>query len=185
VLDVARGNLTALTHPAPLRGDGFVLRPFTIDDVAPDHDAIEHPSSARWLNPVSTGEPEVVFRDLEKEREAGRMLTFAIADPSNGRYLGAIVLFVKEHETGELAYVVAPEARGRGLAWRSVVLLGNWAVAELGLQRLQLRISPENEASQKVARAAGYQPEGVLRSSTKIRGERRDMMMWSRLPEDG
>ncbi len=126
----------------------------------------------------------MVFRELEAEREAGRMLTFAIAEPGDGHYLGAIVLFVKEHETGELAYVVAPEARGRGLAWRSVRLLGDWALAELGLQRLQLRIDPENEASTKVARAAGYQAEGVLRSSTKIRGERRDMTMWSRLPGD-
>jgi RimJ/RimL family protein N-acetyltransferase len=173
-----------LVHPAPLAGEGFVLRPFTLEDVAPDHAAIEHPSSARWLNPVSTGEPAVVFRDLEAEREAGRMLAFAIADPGDGRYLGAIVLFVREHEVGELAYVVAPEARGRGLAWRAVQLLGDWAVAELGIHRLQLRIEPENEASQKVARAAGYQPEGVLRSSMKIRGERRDIMMWSRLPTD-
>ena len=147
--------------------------------------AVEHPSSARWLNAVSSGEPAVVIREIEAERAAGRMLVFAIADPGDGRYLGAIVLFVKQDETGELAYVVAPEARGRGLARRSVQLLGNWAVAELGLHRLQLRIDPENEASEKVARAAGYQAEGVLRSSIKIRGERRDVTMWSRLPGDG
>jgi RimJ/RimL family protein N-acetyltransferase len=172
----------ALRHPAPLAGDGFVLRPFTLDDVAPDHEAIEHPSSARWLNPVSSGEPEAVFRELEAEREAGRMLAFTIADPGDGRYLGAIVVFVKEHDTAELAYVVAPEARGRGLARSAVELLGDWTVAELGAQRLQLRIDPGNEASQRVARAAGYQREGVLRSAFVIRGERRDVEMWSRLP---
>jgi RimJ/RimL family protein N-acetyltransferase len=45
-----------------------------------------------------------------------------------------------------------------------------------------LRIDPGNEASQRVARAAGYQREGVLRSAFVIRGERRDVEMWSRLP---
>ena len=172
-----------LSHPAPLAADGFVLRPFSIDDVAPDHVAIEHPSSARWLNPVSTGDPEIVFAGIESERQAGRMLAFTIADAGDNRYLGAIVLFLKEHETVELAYVVAPEARGRGLARGSVELLGDWALAELGAQRLQLRIDPGNDASRKVALACGYQSEGVLRSAFVVRGERRDIEMWSRLPE--
>jgi [ribosomal protein S5]-alanine N-acetyltransferase len=172
----------ALRHPAPLAGDGFVLRPFTRDDVAPDHEAIEHPSSARWLNPVSTGDPDVVFAAMESERRAGRLLAFTIADAADDRYLGAIVVFLKEHDTTELAYVVAPEARGRGLARGAVELLGDWAIAELGAQRLQLRIDPANQASQRVAQAAGYQREGVLRSAFVVRGERRDVEMWSRLP---
>ena len=176
--------MTALSHPPPLSGEGFVLRPFRKADVTPDHEAIEDPSSARWLNPVSSGEPDVVFAAMEVERKAGRMLAFTIADASDDRYLGAIVLFMKEFDTGELAYVVAPEARGQGLARSAVELLGAWAVAELGVQRLQLRIDPENEASQRVALAAGYQREGVLRSAFVVRGERRDVEMWSRLPRD-
>jgi hypothetical protein len=51
----------------------------------------------------------------------------------DGTYVGSIVLFVKGHDTAELAYVVAPEARGRGLARGAVTLLGNWAVANLGI----------------------------------------------------
>lgn len=171
-----------LRHPEPLAGDGFVLRPFTIDDVAPDHAAIEDPSSARWLNAVSTGEPRTVFGGLEAMRRAGQALAFTIADPEDGRYLGAVMLFVKEHDTGELAYVVAPEARGRGFARGAVALLGDWGVATLGLQRLQLRIDPDNEASHRVALACGYQVEGVLRSAFVVRGERRDITMYSKIP---
>ena len=171
-----------LVHPAPLAGDGFVLRPFTLDDVAPDHEAIEDPSSARWLNPVSNGDPATVYGGLEAMRKAGQMLAFTIAGTDDDRYLGAIVVFIKEYETGELAYVVAPAARGRGLARGAVALLGDWAVANLGVKRLQLRIDPENAASQKVALACGYEREGVLRSAYVVRGDRRDVVMYSKLP---
>jgi RimJ/RimL family protein N-acetyltransferase len=175
----------ALRYPTPpLAGDGFVLRPFRADDVAADYAAIEHSSSARWLNTHSKGAPEDVVHELESERDAGRMLSFTVADADDDRYLGAIVLFVREHETGELAYVIAPEARGRGLARGTVELVTDWAFAELGLVRVQLRIEPENEASCSVALRAGYQHEGVLRAAHWVRGRRADISIYSRLPDD-
>jgi len=94
------------------------------------------------------------------------------------------VLFAREAETGELAYVVAPEARGRGLAPRALRALGDWAFTELGMQRLQLRIEPGNEVSHAVALRAGYEREGTLRSAFVVRGRRADVVMYSRLPTD-
>jgi RimJ/RimL family protein N-acetyltransferase len=168
----------------PLTGAGFVLRPFGLQDVEADRATIAHPSSARWLNAHSTDDPEDEVRTLEAELAAGRMLVLTIADPEDDRYLGAIVLFAREAETGELAYVVAPEARGRGLAPRALRTVGQWAFSELGLQRLQLRIEPENEVSHAVALRAGYQREGTLRSAFVVRGRRADVVMYSRLPAD-
>jgi RimJ/RimL family protein N-acetyltransferase len=155
-----------------------------VEDVSADRRATEHRSSARWLNSHPEGDPADVLRDVEGERAAGRMLVLAIADAADDRYLGAIVLLPREDGVGELAYVVAPEVRGRGLAVRSVQLLGNWAFAALGLQRLQLRIDPANEVSHAVARRAGYEREGVLRSAYVVRGRRTDVVMYSRLPTD-
>jgi RimJ/RimL family protein N-acetyltransferase len=167
-----------------LVGDGFVLRPFTLEDVAPDNDAIEHPDTSHWLNPVSAGDPVEVFAGIGRMRASGEALTFTIADPSGDGYLGSIVLFMKGHDTAELAYVVAPEARGRGLARGSVTLLGDWAVANLGVHRLQLSISPENTASLRVAEACGYREEGLLREAFTVRGRREDVIMLSRLATD-
>jgi [ribosomal protein S5]-alanine N-acetyltransferase len=107
-----------------------------------------------------------------------------IADSAHDRYLGMIALVAHEAATGELAYLVVPAARGRGLANRAVGALGDWAIAELGMRRLQLRIDPENDASHAVARRAGYQREGLLRSSFVLRGGRKDTVMYSRLPTD-
>lgn len=152
--------------------------------MAPDHAAVEHPSSARWLNGLPTADPEVLIREAESERQAGRMLILTVADGADQRYLGALVLLVRELQVGELAYVIAPEARGRRLATHAVRLVTDWAFAALGLQRLQLRIDPENEASHTVAVRSGYQREGLLRSAFVVRGERRDVVMYSRLADD-
>jgi RimJ/RimL family protein N-acetyltransferase len=168
----------------PLTGSGFVLRPYGLQDVEADLAAVDHPSSARWVNSHVTSDPAGEVRMFEEELAAGRMLVLTIADPADDSYLGAIVLMAREAETGEFAYVVAPEARGRGLAPRALRVVGEWAFAELGLQRLQLRIDPENEVSHAVALRAGYKREGTLRSAFVVRGRRADVVMYSRLPGD-
>ena len=79
--------------------------------------------------------------------------------------------------------MVAPTARGRGVATSAVRLLSKWAFTELGLERLQLSL-PANVASRRVAEKAGYHYEGTLRSTKVIRGSRVDSMVFSPLPGD-
>ena len=112
------------------------------------------------------------------------MLDLVIADRDTDAYLGEILLFSGEWQAGELAYVVAPFARGRGIATDALRLLSRWAFDQLGLERLQLKADPNNAASQRVAEKAGYQREGLLRSSFVVRGRRSDSALYSRLPTD-
>ena len=52
-------------------------------------------------------------------------------------------------------------------------------------RRMELYIEPDNRASRGVARSAGFVEEGVLRSQgVTATGERRDMVLYSRLPSD-
>jgi RimJ/RimL family protein N-acetyltransferase len=175
----------ALPFPdPPLAAADFALRPYREDDVAADTAATEHPSSVPWVNPQSTGDAAEDIRLAEAERLAGDKLILTIADGNDDRYLGAVVLIARGSETGELAYIVSPEARGRGLATQAVRLVSEWAFASLGLERLQLRVAPGNTASHAVARRAGFRQEGVLRSAFAVRGQRHDVVLYSRLPSD-
>jgi ribosomal-protein-alanine N-acetyltransferase len=85
---------------------------------------------------------------------------------------------------GEIAHVIVPEARGRGIAPDSVRLLSAWAFAELPFERLQLSVHPDNAASRRVAEKAGYVFEGTLRSMKLIRGSRVDGCLYSLLRAD-
>jgi len=50
--------------------------------------------------------------------------------------------------------------------------------------RIQAHIDPRNITSQKVAEKAGFEKEGTIRKSMFIRGEWRDMILYSILREE-
>ncbi len=119
----------------------------------------------------------------ETGRRDGTREGFAILDAADGRFLGfaAVPKIDREARTVELGYLVAPEARGRGVATAALWWLTRWAFAELGAERLELLISVDNEASKVVARRCGYTFEGVLRSLHFKQGLRADTEIWSKL----
>ena len=67
---------------------------------------------------------------------------------------------------------------------RGLRLLCRYAFDELDVKRVELWIEPGNGASLRVAEAAGFRREGLLRSFMHIGGRRRDMLMYSLLPND-
>jgi RimJ/RimL family protein N-acetyltransferase len=126
--------------------------------------------------------PETWLGAYEQGRRDGTREAFAILD---GGFLGIAVAprIDRASRTAELGYVVAPAARGRGVATEALRLLTDWAFAQ-GLHRLELLIAPENDGSRRVAERCGYVREGVLRSYW-IKGDLRgDTEIWSRLPTD-
>jgi len=180
----------AIPVPSPqLAGDGFVLRPFAAGDYDAANVAREDDDTSPWVNALPLPDGEAMSRLDEQLRRDGKLLHLAIEADDGAAYLGEIALFLRAPEAaeagiGEIAYVVAPVARGRGIATSAVRLLSEWAFAELGLERLQLSIHPQNVASRRVAEKAGYQHEGTLRATKVIRGRRVDSMMFSLLPGD-
>ena len=104
----------------------------------------------------------------------------------SGDFLGVALAprIDREARTLELGYVVAPAARGRGIATEALRLLTAWSFDEIHALRVELFISAENEASKTVAARCGYVREGVLRSAHVKEGLREDTEIWSRLPGD-
>jgi RimJ/RimL family protein N-acetyltransferase len=115
----------------------------------------------------------------------GSRAGFAI-EAHDGEFLGLgmIVHLEWEGRQGEIGYVVAPAARGRGVATRTLRLLTDWAFDGLGLERIELWIDVENPGSERVAERVGYVREGVLRSYWFKEDIRGDFGIWSRLRSD-
>ena len=55
-------------------------------------------------------------------------------------------------------------------------------VEVVGLGRVQVFVAPENVAALRLAKSAGFQREGVLRSYLMIDGQRVDAVVLARLP---
>ena len=137
----------------------------------------------RVPEPVPDGFARDWLRRYEEARRDGSREAFAVVE--DGEFVGLALApsLDRETQTAELGYVVAPSARGRGVATEALRRLTEWALAE-GMLRLELLISVDNRASQKVAERCGYVREGVLRNAYVKPGRREDTEIWSRLATD-
>jgi ribosomal-protein-alanine N-acetyltransferase len=88
-----------------------------------------------------------------------------VARADTGEAVGQVGLrtVFLEGAQAQVSYWVLPEARRQQLAVRATIAMSEWAVTDLGLQRLSLHHSVRNDASCAVAIAAGFALEGTLR----------------------
>ncbi len=98
--------------------------------------------------------------------------------------LGSIWIFksVTYFDSLEMGYYIFEDvSRGKGYATESVKLLTDFIFRSRQLNRLEIRMSVENTASEKVAINAGYTHEGVLREAAFSNGKHHDMNTYSLL----
>ncbi|MEH1128513.1 GNAT family N-acetyltransferase [Micromonospora sp. CPCC 206061] len=128
---------------------------------------------------------EFAFRIAPFGWARGAGAVFAITDPAD-TWVGNIDLRISADDPliGEVGFLVAPEARGRGYATAALRAVCEWAFAEVGLARVKWRAHVGNVASRRVAEKAGFTMEGMLRGDLAHRGERRDAWIASLLPGD-
>ena len=186
-----RGLIQALSHPEPaLADDAIRLEPLTAA-LMPDLGWVldGDPDTARFTRIPTDPDREFLTGWLARYERAwddGSAAGFAVRDLATGNSVGfaGIVQLELDKQEGEIGYVVAPSARGRGVAGRAVDLLTRWGFETLRLQRIELRIDPANEPSTRIARHAGYRLEGTLRNLYFKEGLRSDVAVWSRLAID-
>jgi RimJ/RimL family protein N-acetyltransferase len=163
-----------------IQDDAIRLRPPSEDDIPAIVAACQDPEIARWTAVPSPYTEEDARTWLASEEETA----FVVVDRESGELLGAIGVQEVGQANAQVGYWVKREARGRGVATAALRLLARYAVEELGAGRVQLFTEPENIASQRVAEKAGFVREGVLRRYLNIKGQRRDGVVFSLLPED-
>jgi ribosomal-protein-alanine N-acetyltransferase len=182
----------------PVEGlsDGVVRLRLIVDaDVPAIVEAVQDPEIPRWTTvPRRYGDQDArqFQRTAAAGLAAGTDLPVLIVDAENGQLLGAVGVHGLDPATSRChaGYWVTAPARRRGVASRALSLLCGYVFEQLGVQRIELWIDPQNLASVRVAEKVGFRREGLLRSFMEIGGERRDMLMYSLLPgelkaEDG
>ena len=185
-----RALVSEVPFPEPALADDLIrLRPWLDADIAPAFAATRDDPLIGRFTRIAQDRTEQELRDAvgghEAARREGTELALAIADRRDDGFLGAISLHVEQSQRrAEIGYWVAPWARGQGTAGRAVGLLARWGLLELGLLRVALHVDHDNGASQRVAERAGFAREGTLRSYEERKGIRRDVVVYSLLPDD-
>ncbi|MEU3659332.1 GNAT family protein [Streptomyces sp. NPDC032940] len=178
------------------RGHGLHLRAWDAGDDADVEAWLRghlDPGFQRWNTPLRP------VTDLRAARESlrarardageGRSASFRITDGADGTTLGHIGVGEINPHLGQahVGYWVLPEARGRGVATRALLLASRWAFAELGVHRLELGHALGHGASCRVAERSGYVYEGTMRGAMFEAGRHdafRDAHLHARLATD-
>jgi RimJ/RimL family protein N-acetyltransferase len=165
------------------------LRPPAPADAAAITAACQDPEIARWTQvpfPYRLHDALAWVAGQEQSRLRGASIELLVVGIEDDALLGAIGLVGLDRGDGscEVGYWVARPARGRGVATRAVRLLSAWGLRELGLDRIELLVIEGNDASCRVAEAAGYRREGLLRRHREIKGTARDMVMYALRAEE-
>ena len=113
----------------------------------------------------------------------GEGVSQAVVEADSDRAIGLVWLALRpQPHVGGLGYWIVPQERGRGAATAAVRLVAPWALGALALRRLEAWVQPENLASQRVLRHAGFQEEGRLRNFLTVDGEAADALVFATTP---
>lgn len=144
----------------------------------------------RWMpwcgEHYALGESESFIKKSRAGWEESSQYSFAVFAAESDEFLGGVGLnqFNAQHNFVNLGYWIRTSRQNRGFASEATRLLARAAFADLPLQRIEILVAAENEASCKAAAKAGAPREGVLRKRLLI-GERiHDAVMFSFVRED-
>ena len=183
--------MSALPFPEPPLNDGVVaLRPWRREDAPVKAAWARDPVIVRWTElPADTTEEAALARAAraEEARRADRAVALAIVDSRRGVVLGSCDIRRPDPDDaalGEVGFLLAEEARGRGVATRAVGLLVDWSFRELEMERVQGLVHPDNPRSAKVLERLGFRREGLLRGYRAGNAGREDRILFSVLPDE-
>jgi [ribosomal protein S5]-alanine N-acetyltransferase len=166
------------------------VRPLVADDAPEVSEIFLDKQTQRWLPfPRELGEIDAKAwcTEMAAERRAsGAGDHYGVVRREDDRLVGC--LWSKHTDwvakLTEVAYAVAPEARGFGVAAEAVDALAIALILEHGFQRIELRVAPGNVASRRVAEKAGFTYEGLLRNAGYVHTGRVDLEIWSLVAAD-
>ncbi|WP_327580981.1 GNAT family N-acetyltransferase [Nonomuraea sp. NBC_00507] len=164
----------------------LILRPPVEGDAQGIVETCDDPVTAWFLpllpSPYRIEDTRDYFAHAAAKWEGGGA-EFAIIE--NGRYSGSVGVRPPDPwNVAEIGYMVAPWARGKGVASRAVRAVTDW-LFDHGIRRVELQAAVENVASLRVAYKCGFREEGRKREARSMRdGRYADLVAFARLRGD-
>jgi RimJ/RimL family protein N-acetyltransferase len=118
-------------------------------------------------------------------RSGGPTRALAVRKRDNGELVGGCEIRTGEGRVAEVSYWTFPQHRRKGYATRALRLLCDFAFREMGVERIEAQVEPDNRGSRRVVEGAGFLEERTIPEADRtISGEPRDMILYSLAPRD-
>lgn len=133
-----------------------------------------------WMPWATSGYgPEQAVEWITGQLEPGSV-PFVILD-DGGVIVGSTGLNMIDRQNlrANLGYWLRPDRTGRGYATAATRMVAAWGFDHLGLQRIEIMMSVENERSRLVAERAGAVYEGIQRGRLRYEDRQHDAHMFA------
>ncbi len=173
---------------APPVVEAFAVSRIAMSDVLDWFEFAGLPEMQRYTSSsVTTHEDLAAVVRYTQSGQPNASVLFALRDPENAKLLGVFGFHTISplNRTAEITYEVRPEASGHGLASAMCLAATQWAFDSMGWVRVQATVLEENLASMRVLQKCGYLSEGRLRNFRLVRGQPRDYLLFSHVPDRG
>ncbi|HEX8599370.1 MAG TPA: GNAT family protein [Chloroflexia bacterium] len=139
-----------------------------------------------WPPLQSLEESRADLAEAQEGYAAGSEISWAIEHREDRRMIGRIGLgpYSRMNRRAEIGYAMNRSYWGRGLATEAVRGVLGFAFRNMGLNRVQAIVLPDNIGSMRVLEKAGMQREGLLRKYQYVLGDYWDVYMYGVLRSD-
>lgn len=177
--------------PTAYETERLLVRKFNLSDDEAFHAAARESIKEvfpflSWCHPdYSIDETRQWLASMHSNWQSSDSHNFVITEKENAQIVGGLGLNrIDENPVANLGYWTRTSAAGRGIATEATLGLVNFGFKHLGLIRIEIVMSVENQASQKVAKNVNAKFEGILRSRILLQGSAHDAYSYSLLPSD-
>ena len=169
--------------------DRLILRKMTPNDAEAVFTYASDPEVTRyvvWETHRSIEDSKALLDLVTSKYESGGEPEWGIVYKGDHRFVGTcgIVSWEPYHARAELGYALSRDYWGRGFVAEAVRAMISFGFKEMNLNRIEARCIAENTASARVMEKAGMLYEGTLRQRELIKGEHRDMKVYSILRDE-
>jgi RimJ/RimL family protein N-acetyltransferase len=173
-----------------LQGEHVVLTPSAPEDTEEMWAATE--SSLAELIPYmvwaedAAPEHTRAFMEMAAHNWRDGVANWIFTIRAEGSVAGTISLLASKPmlKVAEVGYWLRSDLTGRGYMTEAVRAIVEWGFDQAGMERVELRASPANIGSIRVAEKVGFIREGLLRGSGAAAGARHDHYIYGLLKEE-
>jgi len=172
-----------------LETDRLILRKMIPEDAGAVFAYASDPEVTRyvsWETHLSIEDSRAFLNLAANKYRSGGEPDWGIVYKGDHRLVGTcgIVSWEPYHGRAELGYALSRDYWGRDLMAEAVRAMISFGFKKMNLNRIEARCIAENTASARVMEKAGMLYEGTLRQRELIKGEHRDMKVYSILRDE-
>jgi ribosomal-protein-alanine N-acetyltransferase len=171
-----------MTSFPQLETDRLTLRELTASDAPALFEIHRKVEAMRYFGTDPMTELEDAQKLIEKFASWRTLpnpgVRWALESKATGELMGTCGLFAWNREGCKCAvgYELAEDSQGKGFMSEALRTAFSWGFEEMGLNRIEAQIHPDNAPSLRLAEQLGFRQEGLLREVARWDGKFRDLL---------